>query len=187
MAYIKKYVSFLIFFFSLSILNAQYEIHPAEGYTPQIGIMVDMLEDIKDRITEDVRDLSQAETDFLFDEKANSIGAMIMHLVSTEAYYQVETLEGRRWTEEEEAFWSIAGGLGDESREKIKGKPIQYYLDLWDDVRKNSLEGLKTKDDEWFAANIDENVNIHWVWFHILEHQANHMGQIALVKKRLPQ
>tara|TARA_Y100001972_G_scaffold128996_1_gene193300 strand:- start:1427 stop:1651 length:225 start_codon:yes stop_codon:yes gene_type:complete len=39
---------------------------------------------------------------------------------------------------------------------------------------------------EWFAANIDEGVNNHWVWFHVLEHSANHMGQIALVKNRLP-
>ncbi len=186
MIYLKKSVAFLIFFFSLSILNAQYEILPAEGYTTQIGIMVDMLEELKDRITDDVRHFNQAETDFLFDEKANSIAAMILHLVATEAYYQVETLDGRSWTDEEAAFWSIAGGLGEESRKKIKGKPIKYYLDLWDEVRKKTLDGLKSKDDEWFASKIDENVTNHWAWFHVLEHSASHMGQIALVKKRLP-
>ncbi len=57
--------------------------------------MVDMLEELKDRLTEDIRDLDQAETDYLFDDKANSIGAIIMHLVATESYYQVETLEAR--------------------------------------------------------------------------------------------
>ncbi|WP_019668837.1 DUF664 domain-containing protein [Eudoraea adriatica] len=60
-------------------------------------------------------------------------------------------------------------------------------MDLWDQVRKETLEGFKTKDDAWFAANIDEGVNNHWAWFHILEHSANHMGQIALVKSRLPE
>ncbi|MGK2862936.1 MAG: hypothetical protein ACSLE0_13455 [Chitinophagaceae bacterium] len=45
-----------------------------------------------------------------------------------------------------------------------------------------TLAGLKAIDDAWFAARIDESMNNHWAWFHILEHQANHMGQIALVK-----
>lgn len=184
---LNKNAALLILCFSLSLVNAQYEIKPEIGYTPQIGLMVDMLEELKDQLTEDIRDLDQAESDYLFDDKANSIGAMIMHLVATEAYFQVETLEERTWTEEEGEFWTIAGGLGAESRDKLKGKPIKYYLDQWDQVRKKTLKGLKTKDDAWFAANIDENMNNHWAWFHVLEHQANHMGQIAMVKKRLPE
>ena len=176
----------LILLVTISQAFAQYEITPQEGFSPQIGIMVDMLEDIKDRITEDVKDLDQAGTDFLFDEQANSIGAMIMHMAATEAYYQTETLEGRPWTEEEVALWSIAGDLGDDSRAAYKGKPIGYYLGLWDEVRKKTLKGLKTKDDTWFATTVDEGINYHWVWFHVLEHMAAHMGQIAVVKARIP-
>tara|TARA_A100001011_G_scaffold394645_2_gene487582 strand:+ start:182 stop:745 length:564 start_codon:yes stop_codon:yes gene_type:complete len=182
----KKKIVLIILCFSLSMANAQYEIKPEEGYTPQIGIMVDMLEDLKYRIVDLTRALDQTETDFLFDDEANSIGAILMHLVANESYYQVETLRGRTWTEKEEEFWGIAGGLGEESSKALKGKPIKYYLALWDQVRKKTLESLKAKDDEWFAANIDEGINNHWVWFHVLEHSANHMGQIALVKKRLP-
>jgi uncharacterized damage-inducible protein DinB len=183
---LKKNAAILILCFSLSLMNAQYEIKPEIGYTPQIGLMVDMLEDLKDRITEITSDLDQAETDYLFDAKANSIGAIIMHLVATEAYFQVETLEERIWTDEEAEFWGVATGLGEKYRDKLKEKPIKYYLDLWDQVREKTLEGLKTKDDAWFAASIDESMNNHWAWFHILEHSANHMGQIALVKNRLP-
>lgn len=182
----KKNVAILILCFSFSFVTAQGEIKPTDGYTPQIGIMVDMLEEIKDLIKEEVQDLNQSETDFLFDEQANSIGAMIMHLAATEAYIQVETLEERTWTDEEREFWEIAGGLGEESRAKLKGKPISYYLDLWHEVRRKSLEGLKARDDKWFAASIDEGMNNHWAWFHILKHSGNHMGQIALVKSRLP-
>jgi uncharacterized damage-inducible protein DinB len=176
----------LLFFFACTFLYAQYKIIPEPGYSPQIGIMVDMLEDLKDRITADVQDLSQEQTDYLFDARANSIGAMVMHLVATESYYQVETLEGRQWTEEETALLELAGGMGPESREAFRGKPIQYYLDLWDEVRNKTLAGLKKKDDAWFASDIEEGINNHWAWFHVLEHMAAHMGQIALVKKRLP-
>ncbi|MCW5515860.1 DinB family protein [Muriicola sp. Z0-33] len=183
---ISKIVITLIFSCSFAIANGQYEIKPAEGYTPQIGIMVDMLQDLKERLHQDVKELDLAQTDFLFDENANSIGAILMHIMATESYTMVETLEDRQWTEEEAAFWGVAGGLGAESRAQIKGKPITYYLDLWDELRAKTLEGLKKKDDAWFAANIDEGLNNHWAWFHILEHQAAHMGQVAIVKKRLP-
>ncbi|NME71076.1 DinB family protein [Flammeovirga aprica] len=183
----KKIIFVLLnLYFSFSLAHAQYEIKPEKGYSPQIGIMVNMLEDLKSRITEMTSDLNQEETDYLFDDKANSIGALIMHLIATESYYQVETLEGRTWTEKEEEFWAVASSLGDKSREELKGKPIKYYLYLWDQVRKKTLEGLKKKDDAWFAENVDEGVNNHWVWFHVMEHSANHMGQIALVKNRLP-
>lgn len=178
----------LLIFLSLTatITFAQYEMKPAEGYSPKIGLMVYMLEDLKNRITAEVKDLDLTQTDFQFDKEANTIGSLVMHLVSTEAYFQVETLEGRQWTEEEQKRLGIAGGLNDESKKILKGKPIQHYLDLWDEVRQKTLAGLKTKDDDWFASNVDEGMNYHWAWYHVMEHSANHMGQIALVKNRLP-
>ncbi len=183
----RRYYAILQLFFSFGFLNAQYEIKPVEGYSPNISIMIYMLEDLKDRITEQIKDLDQSQTDFEFDEKANSIGALVMHLVATEAYYQIETLEGRQWTEEEKKRLGVGGGLSETSKEQLKNKPINHYLGLWNEVREKTLLGLKTKDDTWFAADIDEGVNNHWVWYHVMEHQANHMGQIALVKNRLPE
>lgn len=172
--------------FSLSSLNAQNEIKAPEGYTPNIGIMVCMLEDLKDRITDQVKDLNQSQTDFLYDKDANSIGSLVMHLVSTEAYYQIETLEGRQWTEDEQSRLGVAGELNHESKKILKGKPIKYYLNLWNEVRLKTLTGLKNKDDAWFASNIEDGINYHWVWYHVMEHSANHMGQIGTIKNRLP-
>lgn len=179
----------ILIFLSLTttITFAQYEIKPAEGYSPNIGVMVDMLEDLKNRITDEVKDLDLTQTDFQYDEDSNSIGSLVMHLVSTEAYYQIETLEGRQMTADENARLGIAGGLNDESKKVLKGKPIQHYLDLWDEVRQKTLAGLKSKDDAWFASNIEEGINYHWVWYHVMEHSANHMGQIGTVKNRLPE
>lgn len=181
-----KHILLAFVFLTTTISYAQHEIKPQEGYSPNIGIMVYMLEDLKDRITEQVKDLNQTQTDFEFDEKANSIGALLMHLVSTEGYFQIETLENRQWTREEQQRLGIAGGLNETSKPLLKEKPIKHYLDLWNEIRQKTLAGLKTKDDAWFASTIDEGMNYHWAWYHVMEHQANHMGQIALVKNRLP-
>ncbi|MEO1254868.1 MAG: hypothetical protein AAFY41_08290, partial [Bacteroidota bacterium] len=90
------------------LADAQYEIKPAKGYSNDIGNMVVMLEDLKSRIVRIVSDFDQDETDFLLDEKANRIGAMILHLAATEAYYQKYTFEGRQFNEEENAKWGLA-------------------------------------------------------------------------------
>ncbi|MEO0507264.1 MAG: DinB family protein [Bacteroidota bacterium] len=183
---LKTKVPALLLLLSVVLLNAQGELKSVEGYSPNIGRMVYMLEDLKDRITQQVKDLDQTQTDFLYDANANSIGSLIMHLVSTESYYQTATLLGREWTEEELTRLGIAGELNEKVKNILKGKPISYYLELWDEVREITLKELKTKDDDWFASNIEEGLNYHYIWYHVMEHSANHMGQIATIKNRLP-
>lgn len=169
--------------------KSQYIIEPREGYTPQIGVLVSMLDDLKKRVTYNVKNLTQEETDFLMDEDANRMGAIILHLAATEKYYQVFTFENRGFSpEERKAGFEKALELGKPARKEFKDKPIDYYLQIWDEVRKETLELLKTKDDEWLNAMTknDSEMNNHWAWYHVMEHQANHMGQIALIVKRLP-
>lgn len=156
------------------------------GYSPQIGSTVAMLQDLKQRVTNSVANLTQVETDYLLDEKANRIGAMILHLAATEKYYQVYTFQLRGFNAQEKRQWETALNLGDEARESITGRPISYYLEIWDEVRKETLKLLKTKDDEWFEEKVGKtNMNNYWAWYHVMEHQANHMGQIRLIIKRI--
>lgn len=169
-----------------STSQAQYAINPPEGYSPHIGTIISMLDDLKNRVTSSVRKLNKKETDFLLDEEANRIGAMILHLAATEKYYQLLTLENRRFNEEEGKIWESALTLGDPAREEIQGKPISYYLKIWDEVRDDTKRLLKEKDDEWFASNVGvTTMNNHWAWYHVMEHQANHMGQIRMIIKRI--
>jgi len=169
--------------FSLNI-NAQYKIEPPKGYTNDIGNMVSMLDNLKSRVERIVSNLNQEQTDFLLDEDANRIGAIIYHLAATEAYYQAYTFENRGFNKQEQEKWDVALNLGEIARNELKGKPISYYLDIYDEVREKTKELLKTKDDKWFSKK-NGSMSNHWAWFHVMEHQANHMGQLALITKRL--
>lgn len=167
-----------------SISFSQSEIKPPKGYSNDIGNMISMLDNLKRRVERHVTNLDQEGTDFLLDENANSPGAIIYHLAATEAYYQVYTFEGRSFNAEERAKWEMALNLGDEARKEFKNKPINYYMDIYDEVRAKTKKLLKTKDDDWFKKKVGNMTN-HWAWFHVMEHQANHMGQLALIKKRM--
>ncbi len=158
-----------------------------EGASPQIGSMISMLEDLKTRVEYKVKNMSQYEIDYLHDEKANRIGALIMHLAAAEKYYQVYTFEGRGFNEEENEKWLDALNLGEVAREKYKGHEISYYLDIYNEVRAETIKMLKQKDDKWFEeVQPSSTMSNHYCWYHVMEHQSSHLGQILFLAKRIP-
>ncbi|MEQ9424143.1 MAG: DinB family protein [Cyclobacteriaceae bacterium] len=181
----------ILYAFIQSDLNAQYAIKNLDGYTPQLGALVSMMDDLKARVTSRVKNLDQDGTDFLLDEDANRIGALILHLAATEFVWQEMTFYDKEYDEIDDESWLMPMNLGDKAREELVGKPISFYLDKWTEVRAKSKEVLKTKNDEWLLQlredpdNPDTEYNYYWAWYHVMEHQANHMGQIALIMKRI--
>lgn len=172
--------------FCCSSTNSQSVINQEEGYSPQVGVLVSMLNDLSNRVERTVKDLNVDEIDYLLDENANSIGTLIMHLAATEKIYQVYTFEKREFNEEEEKKWRIAMSMGKDAQKKFKGKDVKKYLEAFKAVRTKTLEYLKDKNDAWLAEyTFDNSMNHHWAWFHVMEHQSSHLGQILLIKKRI--
>ncbi|WP_298418653.1 DinB family protein [uncultured Kordia sp.] len=158
-----------------------------EEYTPQIGTLVSMLNNLSDRVEYHVKNLDQRELDHLHDEKANSIGALIMHLAAAEKIYQLYTFENRGFNDEERKFWGPALNLDDAGRETYKGHDVEYYLKIYREVRAITLKELKKRDDSWLEiTNATRESNNHYYWFHVMEHQSSHLGQILFLKKRIP-
>jgi hypothetical protein len=169
------------------VKDTSYLIGPAKGFTPQIGTLVMMLNNMSQRVEQAVVMLNQKELDHLMDDKANAIGALIMHLAAAEAYYQVYTFENREFNEEEQKKWGSALELGTEGRKELQGHDVEYYLNAYKEVRKKTIEELSKRNDEWLAQERPGGgFNNHFCWFHVMEHQSSHLGQILLLKKRLP-
>jgi len=168
-------------------------IGPKKGYSPQIGTLVSMMDWMRMVILRPVNEMSVEDLDYLIDDKANSIGAMLFHLAATERFYQIHTFEGKEWgdwDDEDIMNWGTASGLGDEAREKIKGNNIDFYLQKLKDVREVTLKEFAKRDDEWLMA-VDEEwpwgpTNNYCKWFHVCEHESNHNGQFKFIKSRLP-
>jgi len=169
-----------------------YVIGPIEGYSPQIGTLVSMLNYNRQTIINTVNTLTVEQLDYLHDPNANTIGALILHLGATDKFYQINTFEGRQeFNDAEKKIWEVPMSLGDEGRKKIKGQEAKYYLDMITEVRQKTLTELKKKDDKWLLS-IDPEwskqrpLNTYWKWFHVCEHESNHRGQISWLKSRLP-
>lgn len=167
-------------------------IGPRKGYTPLIGTLVSMFENMSYQVKTTINNFTMEELDHQFDDNSNTIGALILHIISSEKFHQIGTLEERPLNYEELKFWGPARNLGDSSSKNIKGHDINYYLSIMDDVRRDTLAGLKQKDDEWLLSpdillsTPEKSINKFWRLFHACEHMSNHNGQIKFLKSRLP-
>jgi uncharacterized damage-inducible protein DinB len=165
---------------------------PRDGFSPQLGTLVSMLNWMRASILRPVQGLTMAQLDHLHDEKANSIGALLLHLAAIERLYQINTFEGKKWGEvktETEKEWGAAARLGDEARKSIKGHELAYYLGKLKEVREHSLAELRKRDDAWLMrvdSSAGERMNNYCKWFHVCEHESHHNGQVTWLKSRLP-
>lgn len=167
-------------------------IGPKEGFSPQVGTLVSMLNWMRMVVLRSVENMTMEELDYLHDAKSNTIGAMLLHLAATEVFYQANTFEGRsEYNETEKAKWNAAMRLGDEGRNKIKGNKPDYYLAILKETREKTLTEFKKRDDKWLMT-VDaqffakQPTNNYCKWFHVCEHESNHNGQIKWIKSRLP-
>ena len=79
----------------LAVISVAFNvIGPKKGYSPQIGTLVSEMIWMRMAILHSVKDMSQKDLDYLLDEKANTIAALLMHLAATDRIYQVNTFEG---------------------------------------------------------------------------------------------
>lgn len=167
---------------------------PKEGFSPQIGTLVSMMNWMRHIILMPVNGMSISELDYLIDDKANSIGAMLWHLAATERFYQIHCFEGRKWgdwEDEDKEKWLVASRLGDAARGTIKGNPMEFYLEKLETVREHTLNEFAKRDDEWLMEVDDDwfwgPTNNYCKWFHVCEHESNHNGQFKLIKSRIPE
>lgn len=161
------------------------------GYTPHIARLVAMMTYARHSVLQEVEGLGVPQLDYLHDAESNSIGALLMHSAAVERFYQgTLDITHPKGSEAEEADWEAAGDLGEAGRQRLRGHPLTYYTALLDAVRRQTLDALRSKQDSWLDVETrwgERRVNHHWMWFHVMEDELNHRGQIRWLKRRLPQ
>jgi uncharacterized damage-inducible protein DinB len=167
---------------------------PRPGYSPQIGTLVSEMTWMRGAVLRSVKGMPPQQLDFLLDSKANRIGALLLHLAATEKLYQLNTFDriGPDELDKSPAFkdWVVPMNLGEPARQAIKGRDLNYYLDLLQKGREKTLAEFRQRDDAWLMS-VDKTwpwgtTNNLCKWFHVCEHESHHTGQISLLKSRAP-
>lgn len=163
-------------------------IEPIAGYSPSIGRLVGMLTYARSTTLIAVDGLTVAELDHLHDANSNSIGALLAHIAAVERSYRVLTFEDRLLSPAESEELATALQLGPNGRRVLRGRTLDDYLEELAAVRRETLNALAARDDEWLERSVTlaPKINAHWAWFHVAEDEINHRGQIRWLRARLP-
>ena len=170
------------------MIENSYAFTDLNSFTPHISRLVYMMNYARLTTLQAVKGLSQEELDAHLFEEGNSVGMLLEHMAAVEMYYQNDTLPEISLSDEQKARWSVGGGLGERGRQEVRGHDLPHYLEHLAEIRAQTLEALTTRDDTWLEEGTTWSigwVNNHWKWFHVLEDEVNHRGQIRIIKKQL--
>lgn len=166
-----------------------YRIVSTNLYANKVGELVSMLEHTRNLTLYEISELTQEELDYLPNDSSNSIASLLLHIASIEFVHQIGSFEHRDLTENETKKWKTALELGTEAKTAIKECSVDYYINELLQVRKTTLQQLASKQDSWlFEENKWENgvpYNNFYLWFHVMEDEISHRGQIRTIQRLL--
>lgn len=166
-----------------------YTVKPASGYDEKIGELVFMLEHVREGTLQAISGWNTKQLDSSGHGMANSAGALLAHIAAIEKVHQLISFENRDFNDVELKEWRTAIELGAKAREIICGYPLAHYTEKLASVRAVTLRELKAKDDSWLYEERrwpnGVAYNMYYLWFHVLEDEISHRGQIRAMASRL--
>lgn len=171
--------------------NRQINLAPAEGFTTGIGRYVTMLEDVRERTKKYVQGFSSDQLSWHPNSRVESVGTLLLHIAACECSYIQEDIVRQPMGEE----WVIAFPIRFD-KPQLSGKNLSFYIDKLDEIRRDSLNVLRDLSDADLKrivipldpgeGNESVEYSIEWILYHLVEHEAHHKGQIALMKRIMP-
>lgn len=153
-----------------------------------LGNLLYSMNYVRNKTIEFSRTLSVEVLDKELMESMNSIGVLLAHIAALECFYRAITFEGRKYNEEEKMQWDGAF-TGQMQKKNIKGHTADYYIGLLENERSKTKALLKGKDDNWLLRetlySFNSPVNNYYCWFHYMEDEMNHFGQMRMIKSNI--
>lgn len=162
-----------------------YVFRDLEAFSPHISRLVFMLDYARRNTLSSVQGLSLEQLDTQVMKQGNTVGMLLTHIAQVEETYQSVTFRGVRPTGR-----SAKNVLSDAGRKKFRGNDLGYYLEHLKAVRAETLAELQKRDDDWLHREHTPwpnktQMNNSFCWFHVLEDELNHGGQIKILRKEI--
>ncbi len=158
-------------------------------FSREIGLFLASLEKIRKKWREAVKDLSKSELATRILPEIQPIGTIIIHIAEAECFWMQEIVEGKPMTDEIKDLFHHDLWFKDFATEDLD---IEYCLEVVEKIHFMTRKTLSefTDDDleKTFARRREDretHYSLRWIFVHLLEHDAEHKGQIMMIKRLL--
>ncbi|MHA2065831.1 MAG: DinB family protein [Candidatus Thorarchaeota archaeon] len=151
--------------------------------SPRVAFLFSMMDRMRSRLLRIVEDFSDDEIDYSPDpERIESIGTLLLHIAAVEWSWIFEDIDGEEMDYEK---WKHAFALREKIPQLTK-QGLKFFIDRLIEVRSAVFVRLRNLDDSNLHTLVEvgnAEVSIEWVLFHLLEHEAMHIGQISILSR----
>lgn len=165
----------------------KYGIEPAAGFSPVIGYYLAGFEYSRAKTLEVLQDLTQAEVATRIIPSIHSIGAITLHLCECEYYWIQSVVRERELTDEEKKFAHMFDTM---ENDVDRGFDADYLIGKINSISEMTRAQLRKTDDaaldRYFASRYgerDQEFSLREILQRLTDHEANHRGQIAMIKR----
>ena len=152
--------------------------------SPRVAFLFSMMDRIRSRLLRVIEDLTDDVIDYSPDvEGIETIGTLLLHIAGVEWSYIFEDIGEEEMDYEK---WKHAFALREENLPQLTKQSLQFYIDRLTEVRSEVFTRLRNLDDSNLHKLVGvggAEVSIEWILFHLLEHEAMHIGQISILKR----
>ena len=164
-------------------------IDPMDASHPELGRWLWAMEDTRARTKQAVSGLDQAGLDWAGPGVENSIGSLLYHIALIESAYLYGDILGGEypaWLDQPDAF-AIPDRDESGHLSVVTGVSLDAHLARLDRVRGEFLRLVAPLTAEELAtsryfAEEDYDVSPAWVLHHLMQHEAEHRGQITAIR-----
>jgi uncharacterized damage-inducible protein DinB len=161
-------------------------LEPAEGLSREIGLLVAALEQARSKTYEVLSGLSPTEIARKILPNAHSIGTIAMHLGEVE-YWWIQSAAMKR--EMSEQGKKLSHWQDTFETDVDKGFTSEYCIETLKKISLLTREAMASFTDEglevlYTRPEIEgRSVSLRWLLQNLIDHEANHRGQMAMVKR----
>jgi uncharacterized damage-inducible protein DinB len=164
---------------------------PAAGVAPGIGYYLGGMEEVRGQLREIISGMSDEEIARRVRPDTHAIGALVLHIGEAEWWWMQCNVGGHELTDEDrrQPFWDV---LVEPDEFPRRGYSAQHCLDILDAIRRETRRLLASfsEDDldriySFTRGGDTMEVSLRWVLHHLIDHEAQHKGQILMLKRLL--
>lgn len=161
--------------------------HP--GLSTGIGYYLSGMEEVRSQLVAAVNTMPDdliGKPAFL---GAHSIGGLVLHIGEAEWFWMQMVVSGHQLTEEDKQapFWDILDDVEGVAR---KGYSTEFCLHEIEKIRNQTRDVLFSYNDKDLERIITferrgktTEHNLRWILHHLIDHEAQHKGQILMLKR----